>query len=159
MAGTEATTYADASSESYVYDNDGNLVHKTNRKSVKTLYGYDALNRLKTVTYCGSPITRTSYTYDKNSNPLTMQNENASVTYNYDAKNRPLTEKYEVNLASRQVVDLGCSRSGGTSTTSGGMQRTYTVTYSYKGRISSDDDVPDHYRNEHRCQLCIRFVG
>jgi len=131
------TVYPDNYNETYTYDNNGNMVNSTDRNSVKTMRSYDSLNRLKTITYCGSlgitPIIGTSYTYDKNGNPLQMKNENATVTYIYDARNRVLNETSAVNLANRQVVDLGCFGPGGTLTRNGGVSKTYIVGFTYKG--------------------------
>ena len=129
------TTYADGNIESYSYDNDGNIVRKVNRNNVKTLFSYDSLNRILTISYCGSPITSQSYTYDLNSNMLSLQNQNSTDSYIYDSRNRVLNETYAVNQSTRQVVDLGCFGSGGTSTTSGGVSKTYMVGTTYNGEL------------------------
>ena len=129
------TTYADGNIESYSYDNDGNIVRKVNRNNVKTLFSYDSLNRILTISYCGSPITSQSYTYDPNSNILSLQNQNSTDSYIYDSRNRVLNETYAVNQSTRQVVDLGCFGSGGTSTTSGGVSKTYMVGTTYNGEL------------------------
>ena len=129
------------------FDSNGNLLNSTDRTGIKTLHKYDSLNRLKTVTYCGTPatgttITGTSYTYDKNSNMLKAQNENATVTYNYDARNRVLNETSSVNPATRTVIDLGCFSSGGTLTRTGGSSKTYTVSYTYSGEALATIKYP-----------------
>jgi len=129
------TTYADGNIESYSYDNDGNIVKKVNRNNIKTLFSYDSLNRILTITYCGSPIRSQSYTYDPNSNTLSLQNQNSTDSYIYDSRNRVLNETYAVNQSTRQVVDLGCFGSGGTSTTSGGVSKTYMVGTTYNGEL------------------------
>jgi len=133
-------SYADGTTQTYTLDKNGKIIASTDQKAVKTLSSYDSLDRLQTVTFCGSHVTSTSYTYDRNGNVVTLQNQNATITYTYDKRDRALTEKYDVNLASRKVVDLGCNGNGGTSTTSGGSQKTYTVSYSYKGEFL--DTVP-----------------
>jgi RHS repeat-associated protein len=129
------TSYPDNTIETYTYDNNGNLVNSTDRNGVKTMRNYDSLNRVKTVTYCGTPIAATSYTYDKNGNVLQIQNENATITYIYDPRNRVLNETTAVNLATRTIVDLGCFGTGGTLTRSGGISETYTVGYTYNGEL------------------------
>jgi len=129
------TTYPDGTTETYSYDNSGNVVKKVDRNSVKTLLSYDSMNRLLTVTYCGSPVTSRSYTYDSDSNLLSLQNQNSTQTNVYDMRNRILNETYSVNPTTRQVIDLGCNGSGGTSTTSGGVSKTYTVATTYQGEL------------------------
>jgi RHS repeat-associated protein len=131
------TTFADGTIEAYGYDRSGNIVKKVSRNSMKTLFAYDALNRLSTITYCGSPVTSQSYTYDKDSNVLTLQNQNTTLSYNYDARNRPLNETHAVNPSTRQVVDLGCSGSGGTSTVTGGASNTYILSSTYNGETTN----------------------
>src|SRR5260370_24550596 len=91
------------------------------------MFSYDSLNRLLATTHCGSPITSQTYTYDSNGNVLSLQNQNATLSYIYDARNRVLNETYAINLSTRQVVDLGCSGSGGTSTVSGGVTKIYSI--------------------------------
>ncbi len=130
-------SYSDSTNEMYSYDSNGNALNSTDRNGVRTLRKYDSLNRLKTITYCGTTITGTSYTYDKDSNLLQSQNENATISYNYDARNRVLNETYNVNPATRTIVDLGCSGSGGSITRAGGSPKIYTVGYSYNGELLS----------------------
>jgi RHS repeat-associated protein len=103
------------------------------------------MNRLSTVTYCGTTITGTSYVYDKNGNPLQVLNENATVTYIYDFRNRVLNETYAVNTATRTVVDLGCSGSGGSITRTGGVAKTYTVATTYNGELVNTIAYPTIY--------------
>jgi len=129
------TTNADGTTNAYVYDSNGNVVRKVNQNAVKTLLSYDSLSRLLTVTYCGSPVTSQSYTYDSNGNALSLQNQNSTVSYIYDSRNRVLNETYAVNPSTRQVVDLGCSGSGGTSTTTGGVSKTYMAGTTYNGEL------------------------
>jgi len=130
-------SYPDGTFISYSYDPTGKLVKKVDQKNVATLYSYDNLGRLKTATYCGSPIISGSYTYDKDSNMLTFQNQNATISYNFDARNRILNETYAVNPSTRQVVDLGCAGSGGTSTVTGGAASTYTLSFTYNGETTN----------------------
>lgn len=129
------TSYPDGTSEAYSYDNSGNLVKKVDRASIKTLSSYDSLNRLSATTYCGTTTIGTSYTYDKNNNPLQILDQNATISYIYDSRNRVLNETYAVNPATRTVVDLGCSGSGGSITRTGGVARTYTLGWTYNGEV------------------------
>ncbi len=82
----------------YAYDTNGNQISKTQPKGVKTadnpndykqLYSYDGRNRLKMVTEAATG-TKTSYTYDKNGNLISIVAPNGlRTTYGYDAMNRP----------------------------------------------------------------------
>jgi len=149
------TTFGDGTTELYVYDPSGNVIKKTDRNGVKTLFGYDSLNRPLTITFCGTTTASQSYAYDLNGNMLSLQNQNVTLSYTYDSRNRTVNETYTVNPASRQVVDLGCSGIGGTTTTSGGISRTYTVgilhagealgVISYPTTSGSSQDVTVNY--------------
>jgi len=130
-------SHQDTPGEYYTYDYAGNLITRTDERNLKTLYSYDSLNRVSTITYCGMPITSSSYIYDKNGNLLQLQNQNATVYYAYDGRNRTTNETYVVNAATRQVVDLGCSGGGGTSTTSGGTSKTYKILYGYDREVQT----------------------
>jgi RHS repeat-associated protein len=134
------TTYPDNTKQTYTYDNNGNMANMTDRGGTRTMVAYDSLNRVKTKTYCGvqgTPISATSYTYDKNGNVLQIQNENETLTYIYDARNRVLNETAAVNPATRNIVDLGCFGSGGTLTRTGGVSETYTTGFTYSGELLS----------------------
>ena len=134
------TIYPDNTKQTYTYDNNGNLANMTDRGGARTMVAYDSLSRVKTVTYCGisgTPISATSYTYDKNGNVLQIQNENETLTYIYDARNRVLNETATVNPATRTIVDLGCFGSGGTLTRTGGVSETYTTGFTYSGELLS----------------------
>lgn len=74
---------------SYTYDEENNLTSET-KASGKTIYTYDPLNRIQTVT---EPQRRTTvYSYDGSGNRLTKSidyNGTAIITqYNYDSFNR-----------------------------------------------------------------------
>jgi len=128
-------SYPDGTTETYSYDNNGNLVRKLDRANIKTLSSYDSLNRISAVTYCGATIIGTTYTYDRNSNPLQILNQNATVSYIYDSRNRMLNETYVVNSPTRTIVDLGCSGSGGNITRTGGVAKTYTLGWTFNGEL------------------------
>src|SRR5207245_7474512 len=101
----------------------------------KTQYTYDTSNRHNTNSYSCATVASNSYTYDPNGNLLTLQNQNGTVSYTYDSRNRVLAEAYNVNPSTRTIVDLGCSGPGGSSTTTGGVSQTYTVTFGYNGEV------------------------
>src|SRR6266550_1296115 len=104
------TIYADSTSELYSYDNNGNMASKTDRNGVQTTYAYDSLDRLSTITYHGSTMTSDSYSYDRDSNLLQLQNQNATLGYTYDSRSRVTCETYSVNGG---LVDGPCGSGGG----------------------------------------------
>ena len=152
-------SYPDGTSETYTYDNSGNLVRKVDRANIKTLSSYDSLNRISAVTFCGVTIIGTSYTYDKNSNPLQILNQNATVTYIYDSRNRVLNTTYAVNPTTRTIVDLGCSGNGGNITRSGGVAKTYTLGYTYNGELLSTLMYPTISQNNPDITIKYAYDG
>ncbi|MDE1853769.1 MAG: RHS repeat protein [Thaumarchaeota archaeon] len=81
------TTFPDTKTETRTYDSVGNLLSRTPANGSAISYTYDALNRLNRVTYPGSGGTVT-YTYDQDSNRLSMVNPSATDYYSYDARDR-----------------------------------------------------------------------
>jgi YD repeat-containing protein len=69
------------STESYLYDGNGNLTQFTDRKAQATLYEYDALNRRTKATYQDGSTT--TYTYDAG-NRLTSIVDSVSGTITRD---------------------------------------------------------------------------
>ncbi len=92
-----STTYPDGTTEKYGYDTSDNLVQKTDKNNVQTNYSYDSINRLVSIAYHGTTTTIDQYTYDRNSNLLQLQSQNATITYTYDTRNRITSEAYSVN--------------------------------------------------------------
>ncbi|TMI10334.1 RHS repeat-associated core domain-containing protein [Candidatus Bathyarchaeota archaeon] len=90
------TSYPDATSETYAYDNNGNLVLKIDRKNVQTTNNFDSLNRVTTKTFNGPAATTDRYSYDPNGNLIQLQNQNTTVQYGYDSRNRVTSETYAV---------------------------------------------------------------
>ncbi len=76
-------------------------------------YSYDALNRLVNVTYADS--TRATYTFDKNSNMLSLSYLGSSATFTYDARNRETGETWTI----------------------GGSQYTMSYAYDHVGNIAA----------------------
>jgi len=133
-------SFADGTTEAYAYDNIGNAVKKVDQNGLNTLLSYDTLNRPTTISYCGSQVTSQSYTYDSNGNIVSLQNQNATVSYSYDARNRVLNETDSINPSTRQVVNIGCSSAS--ASTTGGISRTYTVAFTYAGETVSTIAYP-----------------
>lgn len=73
-------------SMSYVYDEVGNRTQRTDYNGTVTNYGYDDLNRLTTIAYPGS--TSATYSYDALSRLMTAVNQNGTVSFSYDNRNR-----------------------------------------------------------------------
>ena len=111
------TSYPDGTAESYSYDNDGNVVSKTDRIGVQITYSYDSLNRVQVVKYYGTIVTNDTYAYDKNSNLIKLQSQNATLSYTYDARNRVTCEKYAINGATS--ISGPCGTGGGGSVAAG----------------------------------------
>ncbi|HZY94021.1 MAG TPA: RHS repeat-associated core domain-containing protein [Candidatus Bathyarchaeia archaeon] len=119
------------------YDLTGRIIKSINQNNVASLYSYDSAGRLLTVTHCGSTITSDNYSYDKNGNTLTLQNQNATISYSYDARNRVIAETWSDNPSSRNIIDLGCLGSPGSWTVTGGSSNTDTISYTYNGELTN----------------------
>ena len=100
------TTYADGTFELHSYDSNGNLVSKTDRNNMQTGYSFDSLNRPLSITPSGTANLQDIYTYDQNSNTLQLRNQNSTIAYTYDSRNRMLTENYTVNTGFNITANL-----------------------------------------------------
>ena len=78
-------TYDMAKVEIYTYSADGSLLTKTDRNAETTTYTYDCHVRLKSETISGSIV---SFTYDNNSNQLTVTDSTGTTVRAYDELNR-----------------------------------------------------------------------
>ncbi len=114
--------YPDNTTELYMYDNNGNVIEKTDRKGVQAVLSYDSLNRPNEVFYPG-PVDGFSYSYDNNGNLLSITSSNASIYYSYDSRNRIVQEKYST------IVSPNTS--------------TYNVNFTYRGETLSQVSYPD----------------
>lgn len=94
-------------SYSYTYDKSGNQLTKTENKGT-TLYGYDGLNRLKSVTEPSGK--RIAYTYDKACNrkteSTTIGNVTTLTTYTYNSQNRLVTTETTSPLGTERTAYL-----------------------------------------------------
>ncbi len=110
------------SSESYVYDNAGNMSSKT-VGSTTTTYGYDNIDQLLSETRTGYDC---DYTYDANGNRLSKVLNNVTESYTYDDADKMLTagsKSYTYDAAGRT-----------TAVTSGGQ--TTNLYYDYESRLT-----------------------
>jgi RHS repeat-associated protein len=116
------------STETYTYDNNGNVATVTDRKSQVTTNIYDALNRRTKATYHDG--TSTNYTYDAGNRVTQVQEKDAggtvtaAITRTYDGLDR-LTEEVTPQGQLDYVYDAANRR---TSMTVAGQT---AVTYSY----------------------------
>ncbi len=96
-----------------IYDAASNLKKKTDPRPQDTLYVYDELNRVQTITYSDELVT---YTYDSCVNGIghlcQVSDRSGSTSYSYDVKGRVTSKTQNVNVAS-------------------GTSRPYTMAYSY----------------------------
>ena len=76
--------------ESYKYDERGNVIEKTDRNGVTLSFVYDVHDRL-TDTKLGDNVLIHN-TYDGANNKLTMQDESGTTTRTYDKLGRVLTK-------------------------------------------------------------------
>lgn len=110
------------SSESYVYDDAGNMSSKT-VDSTTTTYGYDNIDQLTSEARTGYTC---SYTYDANGNRLTKTLNNVTESYTYDDADKMLTagsKSYTYDAAGRTTaVAVG--------------NDTTTLSYDYEGRLT-----------------------
>ena len=101
--------------ETYTYDNNGNVATVTDRKSQVTTYTYDLLNRKTKATYQDG--TSTNYTYDAGNRITQVQEKNsggtvtATITRTYDGLDRLTQEvtaqgtvNYTYDNASRRAT-------------------------------------------------------
>jgi len=145
----------------YAYDDAGNKIEQTvtplGAAPLVTGYGYDALNRLRTVTDVNGLVT--TYTYDENGNRASVTYPNGNeTTYVYDANNR-LTRQATENGASVLLADYQY-----TLDPSGhrlridepGRQTTYTYDDSYK---LLTEDIVDPVNGDHNAVYEYDDVG
>ncbi len=82
-------TYIDSKEEKYTYFADGNIESKIDRNGKVTEYSYDIHGRLASKAIGNNVI---SYTYDNNSNQLTITDITGTTERTYDEQNRVLTK-------------------------------------------------------------------
>ena len=92
-----------STTETRTYDSMGNLLTLTTANNSQISYTYDQLNRLTKVTYPGSGGT-VVYTYDPDSNRLSMVNPSATDYYTYDAMDRLTNQTEYVGGAKYQTL-------------------------------------------------------
>ena len=76
-------------SESYVYDNAGNMIQKTDRNGTVLKYDYDAMNRIiKEYAKVGaSEVIKSTYAYDARNNLIEMRNNDSAIETRYNNDN------------------------------------------------------------------------
>ncbi|MCO5297810.1 MAG: hypothetical protein M9921_13240 [Fimbriimonadaceae bacterium] len=115
------------SSESYAWDDAGNLEEKT-VDTVTTTYGYDDINQLVSESRSGYSA---SYTYDANGNRASKTLNGTTETYTVDDADKLTT----ITSGGNTVKSFTYDTAGRTTavTTSAG---TTSLTYDYEGRIT-----------------------
>lgn len=105
------------------YDDDGNLLHRTDARGVQANYTYDALGRMLT----------TSYANDSNSTPTVTYSYDPNITY---GKGRLSSVSSTVSTSNYTVFDaLGRVKTA--SQVMGAQTYTMTYTYDLTGAITS----------------------
>jgi RHS repeat-associated protein len=126
--------------ESFGYDNVGNMTSKTLRSSETITYEYDLLNRQTEKTYPGSPPKTVEYDYDDLGRMISVTDENGTITYTHDDANRLLSTTYP----DEKVVSNEYDKVGNRT------KLTYTdesyVTFSYDA-LNRMDQVKDQSEN------------
>ena len=123
------------STETYNYDNNGNVATVTDRKGQVTTFTYDPLNRRTKATFQDG--TSTNYTYDAGNRVTTIQEKNAggtvtaTITRTYDGLDR-LTNETTAQGTVNYVYDNASRR---TSMTVAG-QTAVTYTYDNANRLT-----------------------
>ncbi len=129
------------------YDADGNVVTKTDARSISITYSYDVLNRLIGKTYSnGDPSV--SYTYDQTQSGYynvgrrtSMTDAAGSETLNYDQMGRELTEQRITNSVTKNTT-YTYNLDGSLATLTYPSGRVITYTYNAAAQpISAVDTV------------------
>jgi RHS repeat-associated protein len=123
---------------SYSYDAAGNLASTVDANGnaahtgATATYGYDALQRLTSITYSSSTTPNVSYSYDADGNRTQMADGAGTVTYNYDNLNRPTG-------VSRGSSTFSYSYDAGSNLVAESYPNGATVAYSYTddGRLAT----------------------
>ncbi|MGB7605591.1 MAG: RHS repeat-associated core domain-containing protein [Lutisporaceae bacterium] len=103
-------TYIDYKVESYTYNADGIINTMTDRKGIVTTYIYDIHGRLMSRNTGSQTI---SYTYDNNSNQLTMTDSTGTTTRTYDELNRTTTKNVPSIGMNTYVYDISINVAAG----------------------------------------------
>lgn len=89
MFGITNIIYPDSAGKTFLYDDTGNLIQKTDGYG-STIYTYDAVSQLISVTYPDQHSV--SFEYDSVGNRITMTDPEGQTTYTHDTRNRLLSE-------------------------------------------------------------------
>ena len=122
--------------ETYTYDNNGNVATVTDRKSQVTTYTYDLLNRKTKATYQDG--TSTNYTYDAGNRVTQIQEKDAggtvtaTITRIYDGLDR-LTQE----VTAQGTVNYGYDNASRRTSMTVAGQTAVTYTYDNANRLTT----------------------
>jgi RHS repeat-associated protein len=138
-----SATNPESGAVSYQYDNNGNLLTKTDARNITTNFVYDALNRLTSRSYSdGTP--NVTYSYDSTTIANgkgrlgSVSSSVSSYSYSgYDALGRPLGATQTIGSQSYSITNVVYDLAGHLKTMTYPSGRTITNTFDNAGRLSS----------------------
>jgi RHS repeat-associated protein len=150
-----SSTNPEPGTVNYTYDANGNVLTKTDARSITTNYSptaspIDALNRVTSITYSDGTPTAT-YTYDQSAclgqptcynvgRRTTMTDAGGSENVSYDKMGRELTEQRTTNSVTKTTT-YSYDLAGDLTTLTYPSGRAITYTYDSAGRPSTAKDI------------------
>ena len=134
-------------SESYTYDNNGNIVSKTDKNGTVTTNVYNGINNpLSATSERDGETETTTYTYaDTSTALLSIANEAATITYSYDRKGQVTGESRTTGETLSYSYDKDGNQTGLILNSTNGVSQNISYSYDYLGKMK---EVRDNLENE-----------